>query len=788
MRAVKQNTGGINKQQITGTFTLATMQALDGPFLVTDVQALARKLTQPTGVLKIVWSRFKDRLTSDAAFRRDNLFLLALLPDTPKETLEEIAQLVRTLAADLGSANPQDDRINNHTWCAAPFALRTAAYATWLVHAGQWQTDDLVEVGHHLLGFCEQHAQNVLRTRVPTSDNQSMSLALTCTAVGHAFSRCEELRERAMRLRDENFHRLIAVLQLADEDGYLCEGSTYQSHVVTPLAMWAAAMLQQMFGSDVLSNTWQPGGSSLLAILNFESRLWGPGHQQPGWDNHGWEPQANLAGIAAHAKATRQPAALQRALDVWDRDTYIAWCEDDRLWTLLYWPNEEVIEHKPTGLSGWSSPHTAATLDDYDRVSRLMLCFDRCAEALLSVSRNQTNPNHLLFEINGMPIFGDGKRCDKTTLNLQPADIRPWLEPGQIPILTQQHGSVENWARRQEEGFVGAANCIIIDHEETYFNAQGSRGQLVFEQRQPDRHIVSADARAFYQPRYDLSRATRAIASSSQGPYWIVDQLFAAASHVFTWNLYLRNGCTLHSNNSLSLTTSDNTRLSMAWLPVETQSLTLVPNYPDATVSRCNTWPEHGSQRLQLTNSGSEAQFVVCMLPGIACDMRLESLGKFKWRAMWQDENAKTCEHVFELPEAALAGGNLEPTPALTWDDLDETPATISDEVAANPFSFLKSPATKDWRQTIGAMQAVVQKMRHGQREEMVAGLPLIHALLVDTKQGYQVHSVAAWSLGAALYAPAADDLASRMHSIEPNLKHRACWAYQRITAQTPAN
>lgn len=758
---------------------------LQGPLFVDDPHALAYKLANPTGVLATVWARFKDRLQSDAAFRRDNLFLLALLPDTPKETLDEIAHLVRSFASDLGSADPQDDRISNHainihTWCAAPFALRTSAYATWLVHAGHWHTSDLAEVGKHLLAFCEDHAQNVLRSRVPTSDNQSMSLALTSTAVGHAFATCEPLAQRATRLRDENLIRLVTVLKLADEDGYLCEGSTYQSHVVTPLAMWTASLFEQMYGSQSLQKIWQPGGSTLLGILNFESLLWGPANLQPGWDNHGWELQINLAGIAIHAKATHQPQQLQRALDVWDYNSYIAWCQDDRLWTLLHWPLEEVVAHKPHGLAGWSMPHTAATLDDYDRSTRLMLCYDRCAEALLSVSRNQTNPNHLLFEMQGSPIFGDGKRCNKTTLGLQPENIRPWLEPGQIPLMAQQRGSVENWARHTEEGMVGAANCIIIDHEETYFNALGSRGQRVYEQRHTVCHIVSADARAFYLPRYDLSCATRAIASSTQGPYWIVDQLTADSSHAFTFNLYLRQSCTLH-NQSVSLNTSDNKQLTLAWLPVETQSLYDVPNYPDATPSRTNIWPEDGSQRLQLTNTGREVQFVICLLPGVSSDLQLELLGKRTWRARWRDANDKHCEQVLELPAEALSPGKLQPTPALTWDDLDDAPATIPQKISANPLAFLNNPQQSDWRQTIQAMQAVVVAMRQGHHAAMSEALPKIHALLVDSKQGYQVHSVAAWSLGAAMYAPAINDLALLRYSIEPNLMHRACWAYDRL-------
>jgi hypothetical protein len=60
--------------------------------------------------------------------------------------------------------------------------------------------------------------------------------------------------------------------------------------------------------------------------------------------------------------------------------------------------------------------------------------------------------------------------------------------------------------------------------------------------------------------------------------------------------------------------------------------------------------------------------------------------------------------------------------------------------------------------------------------------LPKIEVLLLDAKQNYTVHSVAAWCLGHARYASALEVL-RRMASIpEDNTAARARWAVERLT------
>jgi hypothetical protein len=108
--------------------------------------------------------------------------------------------------------------------------------------------------------------------------------------------------------------------------------------------------------------------------------------------------------------------------------------------------------------------------------------------------------------------------------------------------------------------------------------------------------------------------------------------------------------------------------------------------------------------------------------------------------------------------------------------DLDETPFGLPDDApVAELLAALDNPPPKEWRRTGAAMQTLAVL---GNAEAM----PRIVALLLDAGQNYTVHSVAAWCLGRARYAPALDALRRMMHIPEVNTAARAGWAVDRIS------
>lgn len=734
------------------------------PLLIPNLDALRRKCANPPAGMDTLLARFRTQLAEDEAFRAPNIYLSALLGDA--DAIAQARAQVLERADYFATHNGEDGAIEHHTWCVAPGVLRTAVYYDWLRHAGGWDDAETLHVGQAMLHFCYEHAVSVLRSRTPSADNQSFSLALTCAICGYAFSNVPALAKRAQALHAYGMRRMAITLGLAPRDGYMHEGSTYQSHVVAPLAMWAATFLQQLQGPDAVAQRWGPVGGSLLNILRFETLLGSPGLLLPPWDNYGWQPKVNVAATALWASISGQTEVLQDAEAVWDRETYIAWCNDDRLWALIYWPEADLSPAPAAPLTGWALPETSAVIDDSARRSRLMLAWDQSTSWLQALGRAQVNPNHLMYELDGQPIFGDGMP-DGPYLPLTAEEVAAPLDAETRALLLQQYGTLDNWLNAVHSGLLGGANTVLIDDAIGYFPLEGRHGTLCYEDRTPERHVITAESVDYYTPRFDLTRARRTIAASPSGLCWMVDDYRSDSAHCFTWQVYLRRGCVL-GGERLHLTTATGQAVTLAWLPVERAYMEDVPNYP---VQKWD-WPDAGSERLCLCAQGTTAQFVVCLLP-IEADLTVRADGPNRWVAEWPGGREE-----FSLPDGAL--GTCPPAAHApdSWCDFDEAPFALSDESDEVLLARLESPAMEDWRRTQAAMQTLVMR-------GVADALPRIHRLLTDPTQRYLVHSVAAWCLGRTGYRPALNDLRARIHSPETNTALRSRWAVEKMEGVT---
>ena len=728
-----------------------------------DIERLRAKLAAPPPGLAALYSRFQQRMATDAAFHAENCYLGALLGDTT--LVAEARKRVYDTATAFLRRGAEDGGIEHHTWCAAPLALRMAVYATWLDRQGCWTSAEREEMARGLLHFCYEHAVNVLRSRVPVADNQSFSLFLTCAVVGYAF---RSLTSRAEALYQYGMSGLTRLFGLAPRDGYWGEGSTYQADVVSPLAMWTAAFLSEVEGPDVLSRPWNPGGMTLRDLLRVETLLASPGHLMPGWDHYGWQRHGNLAPTAYWAGATGDLTPLVSAEAVWDRPDFIAWGRDDRMWTLLFWPTLP-LPQAPTGLSGWTLPSTAAAMDDHSHRARLFLAWDDSSASLQAIGRTQVNPNHLLYEIDGIPLFADGVAVEKQHfLDVSLEEIAKPLTADQRVLVARQYGSVDAWAINSQAGLLGAANTVLIDGNAGYFPPDARHGWLVGETRNADSHIVTAESRAIFVPPYDLTQARRTIAMRASGLCWIVDDYRAASRHRYTWQAYLRSPVSL-SSNACTMTLPDNRHVCLAWAPTEEVSLTPVTAFPRGGAVAEFPWGETGSSRLRFDQKGNAVFFAVCLVPD-AVTATVTAMGAGVWRAEWDGGS-----DIFHLPAWSMAPCELPLHQPVTCSDLDDEPFAVANDLSDDMvLSLLDAPLPADWRRTIVALQT-------GSQRHLAEMLPRAHALLLDPTQRYLVHSVAAWSLGRAAYAPALADLRLLASSPESNTAFRAQEAIRRM-------
>ncbi len=735
------------------------------PLMVPDLDALRRKLENPPAGLDGVYARFQQRLAGDHEFRGPNIYLSALLGNVQAQ--EEAKAQVLMAAADYGTRPDNDYQFDMHTWCSAAPAMRQSVYFDWLDSAGLWSEAEREEAARGLLHFGYVHCVNTLRSRFPAADNQSLSMSLFCAVTGWVFRTCPAVAERAEALHRFGMDQIETRLGLAPPDGYMGEGSTYQMLVVTPLTMWIGAFFSSLQGPEALIRHWEPNGATLLDILRVDAYLRGPGLLLPPWDHYGWQGQTTLSPLAYYAAATGQPGLLARAGEIWDCRHNMAWSTDDRMWALLFWPDQPLPEAAAPApaLSGWSLPQTAAVIDDSRQQARLMLAWDLCSWDRQGLARKQVNPNHVMYEAGGVPLFGDGIPEDNVGLYLGATaeEIAAPLGEEEQALIAAQWGSVEKWAMAEQPGFIGAANTVIVDGEYGYFPVEAKRGRLAHEEREENLHVVTAESLDYYTPRYDLTRARRTIATCANGLSWIVDDYRAESEHTFTWQAYLRRGCRIREHG-LTLRTPEGQTLEMAWLPVEKASLELVPDFPrqegGGTEGRC--WPQSGSERLRLETRGTEAAFVMCLLPGGEGGLTMRRTGEREWLAEWPGGSGS-----LHLP-----GGADQPTPPLPYPpeyacDLDQAPFDLPEDPVEILLAALERPAPEDWRATVRAMQALTER-------RVPEAMPLIQALLGDRGQQYQVTSVAAWCLGRARYRPALADLRYMTHAPETNTNVRS--------------
>ena len=730
--------------------------------LIPDIAKLRRKVAAPSPLLAPLVHQFRARLDTDPGFRAENLFLFGVLGEAP--FVDEAARIISERAAFLGSVGSENGGVEHHTWCAAPLALRMAAYCTWLDSAGAISDSQREEIGAHLIAFCRKHVVAVLRSRTPTGDNQSLSMSLTCAVVGQAFAQSHAF---APRLRDYGLRVLRQTLGFLPPDGYTGEGSTYQSHVVAPLAMWASALLQQIDGPHALNQKQEPNGLRLIDLLRFATLEGSPGHLLPPWDHYGWQPKINLAAIAFHASVTGESKGLEDATQVWERPSFIAWGTDDRMWTLIYYPETEPSQTATPELAGWTLPATGAAIDHATLRSRTMLAWDESAGDLQSIGRMQVNPNHLMVEVGGVPIFGDGMYAsDAPISSSEIEEASEQLSEGEKLRIAEQYGSLEAWVRAVRPGFIGTSNAIVIDGRRSYFPRSTRRGTLVGEERSPDRHAVCADAGEFYRPAFDVRQMRRLISVESSGVTWIVDRARADSVHRFTWQAFVPPTSTLKAD-SLQVVAIEQ-QLTIGWANSPVARLIPSSHFP-AKGNDGLSWPWEGSLRIDLDVTATEAEFAVCLVPFWVANLHVRRVDERLFRATWAGG-----ESTFALPDWIDRPVDPPAVRTHTRSDLDEMPFDLPDDDEATLIDAIVSPAPSEWRRTTAAMQSLaVQKNQKS--------MPRIERLLKDPSQRYLVHSVAAWCLGHTRYEPALPTLEKMSNCPEVNTAARCRWAIDAI-------
>ncbi|HUU69321.1 MAG TPA: HEAT repeat domain-containing protein [Planctomycetota bacterium] len=598
-----------------------TAEAMEFPLFAGDPARLTRKLQLADGLLKEYWADFQKTHLADSKMRADMVFLPALLGDEfgfGDDCVAEARKLLKAYYISLGKTDTAND-FQFHTWCRCGTVLRRAVFFDWLASRGAWTKDEIEEAADCFLGYGFKHPFAVLTSRCRASNNQALSMALYLAVVGFLFGYKLSNRPTGRFLFDYGFGRLPDLIGLFPADGYGGEGSTYTSHVNTPLAFWTCELLKQLTGRDWFDVPFRPNGTTLRKILEIELRITSPGGLLAPWDHYGWQPVVNAAPFAYLARAARDPRYLSLipAFNCWSNPGYMAWGADGPVWTLLWWPEEfrDYAGTKPANeLFGWFLPRTGAALDDPPRRLRLMQVWDASAGTIAGVGRAQVNPNHLMLDYDGQPVFEDG---------IQDGEKDPWQYPAEkvFAVLTPEereryaayqeqfaagHGDIRRLVLGLEPGLIGAANAIVVDDQPWYWPGSMRVGKPEFYAKEPAMQVVSADCANFYQPHFDVTLARRTSIWTDAGFGIVVDHLTADSPHLWQWRVHLRPDTAVRGDSAL-VTLQGGKSVLLAWERGPDVASAIIDGFPRTEEKRC--------LRLDLAARGNAARFAVVIAP-----------------------------------------------------------------------------------------------------------------------------------------------------------------------------
>lgn len=587
------------------------------PLFLGDPLKLDEKLRTATGLLKEYRDDFYGRILSDPDPRAQMIFLPAAISD---EYTGEAATALKGYYRALAQSDTAND-VQFHTWCRAGSVTRRIAFFDWLAHRQVWTDADLEEAAESFLGFAYKHCYHVLTLRRRASDNQALSMTLNCAVAGFLFGHKLADHPTGKFLFEYGISRLPDMIGLFPGDGYGGEGSTYTSHVNTPLSYWTAEFLLRTLGQDLLDVPFEPNGTTLRKMVEMELHLLSPGGLLAPWDHYGWQKGINASAFAYLAKATGNPRYLSviAALGLWEAPGYLAWGQDDPMWTLLWWPedqNDYDDRALPEELFGWCLPKTGAALEDCKRRSRLMQVWDVSAETLAGVGRGQVNPNHIVFDYEGEPVLQDGipdrdggdpwRYPPEKVLERTTAEERNRFQK-YLQRIQGAKASWDNIVQSVSAGLLGAANSIVVDDEPWYWPGESRAGRAEFYAKTERLQVVTGDALPIYRPPYDLSQARRTSIWTDAGFGLVLDSLHADSEHGYAWQAYTRPGLVL-SGESAKLPLPRDRSVLFAWQDGPAASVKVVDGYPDTDEKR--------SDLLSLTLRGQAAQFSVLLAPG----------------------------------------------------------------------------------------------------------------------------------------------------------------------------
>ena len=563
-----------------------------------SVDALRRKLTAPRSPLAPWWNHMLALARQDPVWFSPYTVLAAIVTNEP--VYREGARKALLRYVDYRAEAETSNEAQYHTHVTSAPLGRWAIFYDWVADMGILSPDEDASFREALLDHAFIFPLQHLQSRMRSFDNQIMANAFGAATVGYVLGMKRGQSALARRLYSSGLTWLQQLIGLLPVGGYSPEGSTYHEQVVTPLTLLAALFIQETTGAPVMEQGAPPANRPVKLLLETSFRMIGPGGLLPAWDAYGFQQATIRSSLAYLARLTGDPAplALIRATDRWYRIAHPAWEMDDRLWTLVWWPEHMTVPAEAT-FESWLVPEIAGSLQEPARKIRLYQYWDECG-GVPNSGRSQVDPNAITLEAFQSPILLDGSgNPDRTVLPLPVEPITQYVGERTLETIEEYMNAAwgakpsrEDAAKWAMNGSVGMANSLVLDGETWYVPLGPTSGCGEALDKAGPLQVLRSNATAFYTDRYDVSRVARTSAFV-RGRYFVVsDRVNASSPHRVTWQAFLREQARAESGRVV-IRTAEQVRCDLLPLQEGSLDLTPVPGYPGHLAECRSTRVQH---------------------------------------------------------------------------------------------------------------------------------------------------------------------------------------------------
>jgi hypothetical protein len=557
--------------------------------LLNDVNALRRKLTGARGSLAAKWQHFQKLAEYQAESFPLNPALVALVNND-----DAAAARFRELFEKRLLQIPSDCRSHAaqyHTWCwSIPLGRWAIAY-DWMADTPAFADFNHVTAADVLIDAMYSQVYPRILARQPAGDNQIASMLLACGLIGYLFGVKRGSDPRAQRLYQIAMERGSEIAATAEAQ-FVGEGSGYMIGVNTGvMGLWHEFL--HWLGQPFDRIKWlscQESGRNVIS----------PGGLLLPWDAGGNIRAFNMAGLTLLACETNDvsPLALLDNLNMWHGIDHCAWFEDQRFWTLVWWPEDApdwpaMEVPVDNAFNGWMHPEIGGCLDTPKNRTRLAQLWDICGGGQIGgVARPNTDPNTIILEVNGSPLFLDGMpsaECrafefpeDKVLSDSERASLQH--EIALFKSVIQKEVSMSDRIRGFAHGCIGGSNVLVINDEPWYYPRKNVNGVGTLWANLPGIRAVSADCSGHYTPYYPVKTMERTSLMIQDRYILVLDKIDAEEPLKVSWQVHTRPEDVTVTKTGAMVKTPEG-----PWVQVVPESLNVmkkenVPGYPKEPV------------------------------------------------------------------------------------------------------------------------------------------------------------------------------------------------------------